>query len=518
MSPTALATTASPPTATVQDTEYQAVVLAGGRGSRMTDVTGSKAKCLLPVGGFPVLFYPLNTLRKIGFKEVIVVTLEAFKTDVAALPKKFGLDGLSLDIVTYPTNGATGGGGGDDDEEGDEDNEEDLGTADAIRLVHHKLTSAKRVMVVSGDLVTDFSVNYLTDLHTLHHGSVTALYTKQDPKFNPKSIPVPGPKTKFKKESREFVGIDPANQQLCFLASEADLDEVLTLRKSVLREHPRIAVHTDLIDAHFYIFDKWVCDLIKTDDRLSSIRGEVLPYLVKKQFSRKAIVRSDDLATSSLNDTSTVVQDETPNGAKKEGMKGIDDYLERLENVHLRAESLSSWNPRPGDLQSSYKDRILRCFAYVLDGSGSTGNNCVRVNTLYNFVDLNRKAEKVKPAPQNVPNVHPNSKVDPNATLGEECFVGEGTVIAERTTIKNCVIGSGCVIDPKLRLTDCIIMDNVHVRSFANVTGSFLCDNAVIGEKVTLKNSIVGKNIEIPDGENHANEILATDDSRMMEI
>ena len=48
--------------------EYQAVVLASGKGSRMTDVTSSKAKCLLPVGGHPLLYYPLAMLKKIGFR------------------------------------------------------------------------------------------------------------------------------------------------------------------------------------------------------------------------------------------------------------------------------------------------------------------------------------------------------------------------------------------------------------------------------------------------------------------
>lgn len=476
--------------------EYQAVVLAAGRGSRMTDVTSSKAKCLLPVGGFPILYYPLNTLRKIGFKEVIVVALEAFKGEVAALPRKFGLDGLSLDVVTYDDGGA----------------EEDAGTADAIRLVHPKL-KAKRVMVVSGDLITeDFPVHHLTDLHSLHHSSVTALYATQDPKFNPKTVPVPGPKTKFKKESREFVGLD--GQQLCFLASEADMeDEVLRLRKTVLREHPRIAVHTNLVDAHFYIFDKWVCDLIHTDDRFSSIRGEVLPYLVKKQFSKNAIVEPVAAAKRNL-------QDETPNAkleAKNEDSKGIDDYLECLERTHLEAESLSSWNPKPGDLQSSYKDRILRCYAYVVDqGAGI----CARVNTLQNLVDLNKKAERILPqfVNEDFTNAHPNSQVDQKSNLGPECFVGEGTVISERTTIQNCVIGSNCVIEPKIRLTDCIIMDNVTVKSMSNVTGSFVCDNATIGTKSTVKNSIVGKHIEVGPEESHTNQILATDNSRMMEI
>lgn len=142
--------------------EYQALVLAAGQGSRMTDVTSSKSKCLLPVGGLPLLTYPLAMLKKIGFQEVIVVAPEAVRHEVSALPKKHSsLDGLVLDVVSYESPEV----------------EDEAGTADAIRLVHSKIT-ANRVMVVSGDLITDFAVHHLTDMHALHNASVTALYAR----------------------------------------------------------------------------------------------------------------------------------------------------------------------------------------------------------------------------------------------------------------------------------------------------------------------------------------------------
>ena len=36
-------------------------------------------------------------------------------------------------------------------------------------------------MVISGDLITDFAVHHLTDLHALHNASVTALYARYFP-------------------------------------------------------------------------------------------------------------------------------------------------------------------------------------------------------------------------------------------------------------------------------------------------------------------------------------------------
>ena len=48
------------------------------------------------------------------------------------------------------------------------------------------------------------------------------------------------------------------------------------------------------MDAHFYIFEKWVVDFIAQDNAFSALKGEVLPYLVKKQFSKANISNQND--------------------------------------------------------------------------------------------------------------------------------------------------------------------------------------------------------------------------------
>ena len=65
---------------------------------------------------------------------------------------------------------------------------------------------------------------------------------------------------------QDLVGIDHKNGQLCLLSSMADLDEFVKLKRSLLMEHPRLTMHSNLLDAHFYIVEKWVCDFLKTDE------------------------------------------------------------------------------------------------------------------------------------------------------------------------------------------------------------------------------------------------------------
>lgn len=47
--------------------EFQAIILAAGKGSRIQELTAEKPKCLLPVGTKPLVWYPLYKLQQSGF-------------------------------------------------------------------------------------------------------------------------------------------------------------------------------------------------------------------------------------------------------------------------------------------------------------------------------------------------------------------------------------------------------------------------------------------------------------------
>lgn len=48
-------------------TELQAVILAAGKGSRMTELTNKIPKCLLPIANKPMIHFPLNMLIEADF-------------------------------------------------------------------------------------------------------------------------------------------------------------------------------------------------------------------------------------------------------------------------------------------------------------------------------------------------------------------------------------------------------------------------------------------------------------------
>lgn len=100
------------------NTEFQAIVLAAGGGSRYSELTGDRPKCLLPVGPFPMIFYPLNMLEKHGFQEIIIIVLETQRSEIQQALERTPIK-AKLDFATIPMN-------------------IDYGTADAIKHIQDR--------------------------------------------------------------------------------------------------------------------------------------------------------------------------------------------------------------------------------------------------------------------------------------------------------------------------------------------------------------------------------------------
>lgn len=107
----------------------QAVIMAGGRGTRLRPLTEDLPKPLVPVGGRPLMELLIQQLRDAGFRRVHVTT--HFHADKIA--SHFG-DGSSFGIeISYLTEGSP------------------LGTAGGLSLIEG---GAEPLLVVNGDILT----------------------------------------------------------------------------------------------------------------------------------------------------------------------------------------------------------------------------------------------------------------------------------------------------------------------------------------------------------------------------
>lgn len=217
--------------------EFQAIVLAGGKGSRMTDLTAGQPKCLLPIGNVPMVWYPLKILERFGLKEAIVIVSETAKSDISSALDKLGLK-IKLEFIGIP--GA-----------------EELGTADSIRYIHEKIHTD--VIVVSCDLITDIDLSDIIKLYRTHKASITALMLP-NPKI-PDDFVTPGPKNKQKPET-DLICVNDNTKRLILMASASDFEETMSFSQRILRKDTDFTVYSKLLDAHLYVISKWVLDFL----------------------------------------------------------------------------------------------------------------------------------------------------------------------------------------------------------------------------------------------------------------
>ncbi|XP_056277083.1 translation initiation factor eIF-2B subunit gamma [Pseudoliparis swirei] len=452
--------------------ELQAVLMAAGGGSRMPDLTYNIPKPMLPVGNKPLMWYPLNLLERVGFEEVIVITTKEVHKMMSADQKIKDVK-MKLDVVSIQEDG-------------------DMGTADALRHIQQKIKTD--VLVVSCDLITDVALHEVVDLFRAHNATLAMLMSKSH-EF---TETVPGQKgNKKTAEQRDFVGVDQSGKRLLFMANEADLEDGLSIRKSIMRKHPRMHIKTGLEDAHLYCLKKAVVDFLADNKSISSIRGELVPYLVRKQFSKTT-------NSPKIKDDAEDQNQKTIDGSSNHELL----ISSRDEPLLQLAQERSCWNDHRGDMSEAYHGGKLRCYVHIIDQGF-----CYRVNTLAAYIEANRLAPMLFEEPA----VHPSAVISERCQMGSDSIIGALCQIADKTSIKRSTIGNSTTVKEKVKVTNSIIMHGVTIEEGCNIQDCVICSHAVIGRGADLKYCLVGSGQRIEPEAERTNEVIVGTD-QLMEI
>ncbi|XP_025835869.1 translation initiation factor eIF-2B subunit gamma [Agrilus planipennis] len=439
--------------------EFQAVILAAGKGSRFCEITSNKPKCLLPVGNKPLIWYSLHKLQQSGFKDVIVIVLENQKLEIQSTLDNYNLK-INIEYVTIPGN-------------------EDLGTADSLKRISDKIKTD--LFVVTCDIITDINFKYLVDLFRKHNASVCTLF------LNPQQdqLVVPGPKSKYKPE-KDLVGIDEQTNRLVFLASISDFENYVPLSRKLLRKHPHVKLHTNLIDSHVYIIKKWIVDYLQQED-ISTLKGELLPHIVKKQLLKPT---QSDTNASLIN------------------IKDKNDifHFAKESELDLLIREKSTFNDHIGDLRSCYHDDVIRCYACIAD-CNSVG---IRVNTLPSYWIANNKITEIW---EKITNGEKLAMIGPLAEIkstqvDNKCLIWDGSKLHEKTSFKNSTIGSNTEVFSFSRVFNSLVMNNVTIKEKVSIENCIICDGVTLENGSQLKNCVVGGNHTVTENSQHTNEVL----------
>ncbi|MEV4443326.1 NDP-sugar synthase [Streptomyces sp. NPDC049577] len=204
----------------------EAILLVGGKGTRLRPLTVHTPKPMVPAAGVPFLTHQLARARAAGVEHIVMATsylaevFEPYFGDGSAL-------GLHLEYVTE---------------------EEPLGTGGAIRNVASRLHSGPDdpVLIFNGDILTGLDIEALVATHRTSGADVSLHLTRvEDPR------------------AYGLVPTDPDGRVTAFLEKPQTPEEIVT----------------DQINAGAYVFNRSVIDTIPAD-RPVSVERETFPGLL----------------------------------------------------------------------------------------------------------------------------------------------------------------------------------------------------------------------------------------------
>jgi glucose-1-phosphate thymidylyltransferase len=136
------------------------IVLAGGTGSRLKPLTNVTNKHLLPVGKYPMIFYPIHRIKQAGIKEILIVTGREHMGDVMELlgsGREFGLE------FTFKVQDAAGG------------------IAQALGLAEHFVNGDRCVVILGDNIFQDNIAPYVKSFEKQESGAKVLLKEVPDP-------------------------------------------------------------------------------------------------------------------------------------------------------------------------------------------------------------------------------------------------------------------------------------------------------------------------------------------------
>ena len=136
------------------------IVLAGGTGSRLRPLTRVTNKHLLPVGKYPMIFYPIYRLKQTGIRDILIVTGREHMGDVMELlgsGRDFGVE------FTYKVQDEAGG------------------IAQALGLAEHFVNGDKCVVILGDNIFEDDITPYVRSFEEQKEGAKVLLKEVPDP-------------------------------------------------------------------------------------------------------------------------------------------------------------------------------------------------------------------------------------------------------------------------------------------------------------------------------------------------
>uniref|UniRef100_A0AC35UII7 NTP_transferase domain-containing protein n=1 Tax=Rhabditophanes sp. KR3021 TaxID=114890 RepID=A0AC35UII7_9BILA len=452
--------------------EFQAVVMAGGVGNRMTNLTNHVVKSSLPIANVPMFWYPLNFLAKNRITDVLLVITDKITKDVEMEMKdklqfpEFAVE-MNIKVISLPQN------------------DEDWGTFKALLHIQSHIT--RDFIVVSGDFISDVSLVNLLKMHRANQSSVTCLLSSK-----PVTGTTPGSENAKPIKYRDFIGLNKKDNRLVFMIPEDDFDES-SKSLDVFKRFRDVELSANYQDCHVYVMKKYVLDICCINEDINAIKGELLPMLLEQQVYHL--------------DQKSVELIEANNK---------DVFKEDAKNDKKRFETSES-NEANEVLHNFDKTDMLKCYAYII--KPEDGNFTARCNTIASYFETCKSIVPYLTDCFYTPRRHAlnvNHLKVHNSLLSEtvKFLVADGE--SGITAINRSVINYATAIRHKTTIADSIVMNTVKIGKGVVIKNSIICPNVTIGDDVELNDCIVTSGYQQITKGKYSNKLFAEEAKEMI--
>ena len=324
-------------------------------------------------------------------------------------------------------------------------------------------------------------------------------------------------------------------------AKETGATPKLTILKSLLHHTSSLRLRSDLEDVHLYIFSPWVLHLIQCRTHLSSIQKEILPLLTIRQFKPhgmqgtfgKSFQKSLSTGTTTITGTNNPPEMQL----KEESLCRALAWAWQQRNQHSKSlDLLTDDSDQDSDTDNVVNDDHHDDGPLLMDANEHTtttppgihpkdwtsyptipyhvaavvvprGSRLImRTFTVnhYSYACREFVAHAIHPKPYIFDtNYYAASQAALSAAL-ESSFLTVGQLlpkfqslvmtnqIGEQVTMKSSVIGRNCIIGRRSRLNNCVLMDRVTIGENCVLQNSVLAEGVVVGENCNFNEVQVG--------------------------
>ena len=230
--------------------DWSAIILAGGKGSRLMPLTAQIPKPLVKVTNKPMVDYSIAHLIYADIKHIILALAymgDELKEHIEKIWTKDKLGDVELECAI----------------------QESRGTADAYRLLTDQIDSEK-IVVSMADIVTNLPMTNFMDFHSMKGGIATISMKTVESHTTQYGV----------------VLLDKDRKIYLFLEKPMPMELYL----SSMAQRTDLFLHTNIINTGIYCFNRDIANVLH-ETGLMDFGGEVFPYLLENEYNLYGYVK-----------------------------------------------------------------------------------------------------------------------------------------------------------------------------------------------------------------------------------